>query len=397
MIKDNDKPIRLLVMSDAIPERNGVGSYYADLIQQVSPFVECAELIYPMCKRTAGHSYLTAPLPGDGTQAIQVPKPGHLVSEFKSIRPNVIIVPTPGPYGMAGLYLARRYKLPLITGFHTHYEALTDLYWNRVTGTLARGFLSSCNRLIFRYSHTVLANSPEMCKQAELTGAKHVELMGTSVAADFVNTPLSQLNIEVKSVLFAGRLAKEKNIDAIIDAAKIHKDIRFTIAGDGPLKSSIEKATESLSNVSVLGWVPRKDLIEVIDEHDVLLLPSHVESFGTVALEGMARGKIVIVSHNCGLVEWDGLSSAAVQIAESETAADTLKRVCAASSQWRFEIGESAALAARKINDWNTTFWLKTLKNCIDEGKPGVGGDQELIQPFDGRKSLPANKDSIAS
>lgn len=397
MIEDKNKPIRLLVMSDAIPERNGVGSYYADLIQQVSPSVECAELIYPTCKRTEGHSYLTAPLPGDDTQAIQVPKPGHLVSEFKSIRPNVIIVPTPGPYGMAGLFLARRYNLPLITGFHTHYEALTDLYWNRVTGALARGFLSSCNRLIFRYSHTVLANSPEMCKQAERAGAKRVELMGTSVAAEFVTTPLTQINPDIKSVLFAGRLAKEKNIDAIIKAANVLQDIQFTIAGDGPLKASIVKATESLPNVSVVGWVPRKDLIHFIDRHDALLLPSHVESFGTVALEGMARGKIVIVSHKCGLVEWDGLNSATIQISESETATDTLQRVRAASSQWRSEIGKNAALAAREINDWNTTFWLTTLNNCIDDGKPGAGANQQLSQSFDHRQSSKANRDSIAS
>lgn len=397
MIKGNSNPIRLLVMSDAIPERNGVGSYYADLIKQVSPFVECAELIYPMCKRIAGHSYLNVRLPGDGTQAIQVPKHGHLISEFKSIRPNVIVVPTPGPYGMVGLYLARRYKLPLIAGFHTHYEALADLYWNHVTGTLARGILSGCNRLIFNYSHTVLANSPEMCKLAERTGAKQVALMGTSVAGDFISTPLSEIRSEIESVLFAGRLAKEKNLEAIIDAAKILKDIQFTIAGDGPLKASIEKATETLPNVSLVGWVPRKNLIEVIDRHDALLLPSHFESFGTVALEGMARGKIVIVSHKCGLVEWDGLSRSTVQIAESETAADTLQRVSAASSRWRFDIGQNAALAAQKFNDWNTTFWLTTLKNCIDAGMPGAGGDRRLAHPIDNTKWSHTNNDSMAS
>lgn len=358
--------VRLLVMSDAIPERNGVGSYYADLVQKITPDVACAELIYPTCRRTADHSYLTAPLPGDKTQAIQLPKPGHLVSEFKSIRPNVLIVPTPGPYGLYGLYLARRYKVPLITGFHTHYEALTDLYWNRFTGTIARGFLSSCNRLIFRYSHAVLANSPEMCRQAENAGAANVELMGTSVAADFINTPLTPVGDNIRSVLFAGRLAKEKNIDAVIDAARAHGDIRFTIAGDGPLKDEITRNTKAMPNVSVIGWVQRENLIDLIDKHDALLLPSHVESFGTVALEGMARGRIVIVSNQCGLVDWEGFADAIVQIAESESAADTLLRVKNAPASWRSSICDKAANEARNIDRWNAEFWLQTLNDCID-------------------------------
>lgn len=361
------QPIRLVVMSDAVPERNGVGSYYADLIQHMAPLVESAELIYPSCERTTGHSYLTTRLPGDATQPIQIPKPRHLIREFNSIRPNVIIVPTPGPYGMAGAYLSRRYKIPLITGFHTHYEALTELYWNRVTGTLARHFLTGCNRLIFKRSHAVLANSPEMCAQAISAGASNVQLMGTSVASDFVTQPLTRVNPEIRSVLFAGRLAKEKNIEAVIEAANTHTDIHFTIAGDGPLHTEMSQATVNMSNVSMPGWVNRSELLELMDNHDVLLLPSHVESFGTVALEGMARGRIVIVSERCGLTEWEGLGKAAMTIQAGETAADALRRVRSFSPQRRIELGNQAATAARQINDWNTHFWLTLLTESISQ------------------------------
>lgn len=359
------KTIRLLVMSDAVPERNGVGSYYADLIQQITPHVQSADIIYPTCERTAAHSYLTAPLPGDKTQPIQLPKPGHLVSLYKSINPNVLIVPTPGPYGMAGLFLARRYNIPLITGFHTHYEALTELYWKRLAGTLARSFLSSCNRLLFRNSYTVLANSPEMCKQASAIGAKKVELMGTSVAAEFVTKPVVDARPDIRSVLFAGRLAKEKNIDAILSAAKDHQDILFSIAGDGPLKNEISKASKELPNVSMPGWLDRQQLLDHIDSHDALLLPSHVESFGTVALEGMARGRLVIVSQRCGLTEWDDLNNATVKIGRDETAAEALYRIRAEPPEWRADMGRKAAAAARNINDWNTEFWLNMLVEAV--------------------------------
>ncbi|MBX2885582.1 MAG: glycosyltransferase [Granulosicoccus sp.] len=368
-VDTTSKPIRLLVMSDAVPERNGVGSYYADLTQHLlaDVEVETAELIYPMCDRMAAHSYLTAPLPGDKTQPIQLPKPGHLISEFKSINPNVIVVPTPGPYGMAGLYLARRYKIPLIAGFHTHYEALTELYWNRFTGSLTRRFLAGCNRLIFRYSHSVLANSPDMCRQAQNIGAKNIALMGTSVAPEFLTTPMTPANQEIKSILFAGRLAKEKNIEAVIDAAKNHRDIQFTIAGDGPLHNEIRKAADFIPNIAMTGWVSRDRLLDLIDSHDALLLPSHIESFGTVALEGMARGRIVIVSQRCGLTEWADLNDAVIQIGADETATETIQRIQAASPQWKIDIGTRAAAAARDINGWNTQFWINLLTECTSE------------------------------
>lgn len=357
--------IRLLVMSDAIPERNGVGSYYADLIQQISPRVELAELIYPMCEKTADHSYLTTSLPGDKTQALQLPKPAHLISLVKGLNPNVIIAPTPGPYGMAGLFLARRYKIPLVTGFHTHYEALTELYWKRIGGTLARGFLKSCNRLMFRYSDIVLANSPDMCSQARKAGANNVRLMGTSVASDFVTTPVVPTQPTIQSILFAGRLAKEKNIHAVLEAAKVHRGMQFTIAGDGPLMAEINEACKCLPNVTMTGWVQRDRLMDLIDSHDALLLPSHVESFGTVALEGMARARIVIVSQHCGLTEWRGLNDAVVKISDKETAASALHRINEASPEWRRNIENKAAHAARHINEWNTRFWIDLLAERV--------------------------------
>ena len=372
-------PVRLLVMSDAVPERNGVGSYYADLTQHLMSHVESAELIYPMCDRMAGHSYLTAPLPGDKTQPVQLPKIGHLISEFKSINPNVIVVPTPGPYGMAGLFLARRYSIPLIAGFHTHYEALTELYWNRFTGTLTRGFLVRCNRLIFRNSQTVLANSPDMCRQVQNIGAKNVELMGTSVAPEFVAKPVAPAKPDIRSILFAGRLAKEKNIEAIIDAAKNHQDIQFTIAGDGPLQNEIRQATDSIPNILMTGWVSRDRLLDLIDSHDALLLPSHIESFGTVALEGMARGRMVIVSERCGLTQWDALNDAVVQIGADETATETIQRIQAAPLEWKKDIETKAAAAARDINGWNTQFWINLLTTCTTQSSDAKTGNSSSV------------------
>jgi len=353
--------IRLMVITDAVPERNGVGSYYSDLVDQLRPRIGSAEMIHPLCKKTGSHRYLTAPLPGDSTQRIALPRLGRIRAAIKEKEPNVIIVPTPGPFGLAGLFASRRHKIPMITGFHTHYEALADIYWRGPMRAIALRFLMGTNRLLFKHSFAVLANSPAMCDLAIKAGARNTQLMGTSVSSEFLNKPLQSSGDKIQSVLFAGRLAGEKNIPAIINAAKEHIDIQFTIAGDGPLRSMVDSAAQELPNLSAPGWINRNDLIEIVDNHDILLLPSHVESFGTVALEGMARGKIVIVSKHCGLAEWEGLVNATVQVQENESAADALRRVRKADSHWRLDMTRRAAESARAINQWNTDFWIQLL------------------------------------
>src|SRR5699024_957109 len=127
-----DKPahageLRVLICCDAAIERNGVGSYYADLIDQIGDSLAAIELIAP---GRGPRPLASFPLPGDRSQRIALPAPWRMAQIFDALRPHVVIVATPGPAGMIGARLARRRGLPFIYGFHTHFEALSALYWN---------------------------------------------------------------------------------------------------------------------------------------------------------------------------------------------------------------------------------------------------------------------------
>jgi len=59
------------------------------------------------------------------------------------------------------------------------------------------------------------------------------------------------------------------------------------------------------------------------------LLPSYFETFGTIALEAMAREKLVFVSEGCGIAHWESLTPGLVVISEdglSKTLQDQLDR-----------------------------------------------------------------------
>lgn len=354
--------LRVAVISDATPERNGVGSYYSDLVAQLDDRIGRAVLFCPEDDGQHWHRYVTPPLPGDSTQRIWFPRPIKLWRQVKALRPDTIVVPTPGPYGLFGLLLARRFKVPLIVGFHTHYEALAGIYWSDLWGRICRWYLESCNRLLFRHAALTLANSPEMVRLAEQMGATRVELMGTSVARDFLERRLTPLEPVIKRVLFAGRLAEEKNVPLVIDVARQRRDLDVSIAGDGPMRAEIEAAAAALPNLRYLGWVPREKIAATIDAHDAMLLPSRIESFGTVALEGMARGRPVIVSGDCGIAEWPELAAGLFCIRSGETVLEAMDRVVALSPEDRAVVAAKARGAACGLNEWNLDSWIEHLQ-----------------------------------
>ncbi|MGD8976551.1 MAG: glycosyltransferase, partial [Gammaproteobacteria bacterium] len=205
---------RVVVLSDALPERNGVGTYYRDLVRQLERHVAHVELICPD-RRSGWRGRFSFPMPGDGTQSICTPPLRRLSRHLRNLSPDVIISATPGPFGLLGMYFSFRHNARLFCGFHTHLEGLTDLYWqsglSRLFGGFNRWYLNSAHKLMFRRSTAVIANSPGMADLARGLGARQVEMVGTPIPRRFLIEPLKPMSGQIGRVLFAGRLAPEKN------------------------------------------------------------------------------------------------------------------------------------------------------------------------------------------
>ncbi len=352
---------RVLVLSDALPERNGVGTYYRDLVDQLRGHVGRAELVCPdVGQGWQGRLALT--MPGDRTQAICVPPLRRLARYVRALQPDVVVSATPGPFGLSGVYFAHRHRAPLICGFHTHLEGLTDLYWasgpGRMFGKLSRAFLDGANRLLFRRCEAVIANSPEMAGLARGLGARRVEIVGTPLAGDFLAPPVAPVSGGLRRVLFAGRLAPEKNIHQVIDAARCLPELELVVAGDGPLRDPVAAAARQLRNLTWLGWQPRSAMRDIIDAADLLVLPSSVESFGTIALEAMARERLALVSPACGILAWPELARGLFAMAPEETLIGALKRLRAMDPNARRAKARQGRQAALDLARRNTRGWL---------------------------------------
>jgi len=354
-------PWRIAVVSDAEPERNGVGAYYADLVGHLRDHV--AEVVVLGPGGTPDLESLSMPLPGDATQKLSLPNLIAVRRHLTALRPHAVIVPTPGPWGLLGARLAGSLGAALIVGFHTHYERLADLYWSNSLGAIPRSYMRMANRFLFERGAVVLANSHAMADAARDLGARHVELMGTPIPRPFIDPLVTGLAERVTRVLFAGRLAPEKNVQAVVNTARDHPDMQVTIVGDGPLRAGIEEQARDLPNLEVPGWLPRVRLPAALDACDVLVLPSHVESLGTVALEALARGRNVLVSAQCGITEWPMLDRALFRIGDGETLSEALGRVAALDLSIRQRKATLGAEGAREMNAWAIDGWLQVLVN----------------------------------
>lgn len=350
------KKMRVAIFSDCLPERNGAGSYYHDLVAQLQDGVNRLEVFQPAAKMR--FLRLALPLPGDPTQKLITPHIPRLVRDFRRLQPHLVISVTPGPFGLLGMALARWEKCGLINAFHTDFEDIVSIYKGRLFFRLAAWYLRRANQLLSRASDAVLINNSGLTGTVHKLGANKVEIMGTPLARAFLDPPVVEPRQRFEQVLFAGRLAPEKNLARVIDAARALPEIRFVIAGDGPLRKELEKAAEGCHNLRLTGWLDRDSLCREIDAADLLLLPSKMETFGTVALEAMARARPALVTENAGIHSWSRLGETLFTIKDEHTLAGCLQEIRGLpAASWR-ERAFAARRAALHFNRQTVSQWL---------------------------------------
>lgn len=106
------------------------------------------------------------------------------------------------------------------------------------------------------------------------------------------------------------RLEPIKGMDLVVPAfAKVkmsHPEVRLLIVGDGSLRRQMEQQVQTIGisdSVEFVGRQPQETLTPYYDRIDILLMPSRSEGFGLTAIEGMARGCVVVASRVGGLPE----------------------------------------------------------------------------------------------
>ena len=95
----------------------------------------------------------------------------------------------------------------------------------------------------------------------------------------------------------------EDLLRAMPDIVRAFPGVSLWLAGDGPLRPSLEALTRDLdlsSHVRFLGAQPNETLWQYLTAADCFVLPSRLESWGTVMLEALACGTPVVATDTGG-------------------------------------------------------------------------------------------------
>jgi glycosyltransferase involved in cell wall biosynthesis len=247
------------------------------------------------------------------------------------------------------------------------------MYWGRMLGTVTRSYMEFQNWLLFKNAACVVVNSKSMIESASNLSDTRISLMGTPLDQRFLAEPIPAAPQSLDSILYAGRLAPEKNIEGLLECARRFPAIRFSIAGEGPLRDDIEALAGELDNLNFMGHLPREQIVGVIDEHDMLILPSHLEAFGTIALEAMMRRRLVLVSSHCGILSWENLARGLFQFPDNEHPADAIARLCETDPLLREKKARTAMETAQAAHEEAVHGWL----NLFSELQQNKGKDND--------------------
>jgi glycosyltransferase involved in cell wall biosynthesis len=237
-----------------------------------------------------------------------------LISQMvRAFRPEVIHITGPSELGLFGAYFAWQLKVPLVASWHTnvHEYAARRMSWlTRHTGRAGEGIehaveasVLTLTSYLYRYAKVLYAPNPALCALLERKTGRPVQLMQRGVETDvFAPQKRTREPGDGRLVLgYVGRLSVEKNVALL---PRVDRELRargvvaeWLIVGHG---AEEEMLCRGLPGVQLAGVLRGDALAEAYANMDVLVFPSHTDTFGNVVLEALASGVPAVVTPEGG-------------------------------------------------------------------------------------------------
>lgn len=224
---------------------------------------------------------------------------------------DIIHTHTEFSLGLTGKLVARSLGIPCVHTFHTMYE---DYLHYIAKGRVLRplhvkiAIRSFCNQ-----ADAIITPSEKAAQKLLDYGvSQKIEIVPTGVNVKKFSTPANrdirgELGIpsEHPLLLSLSRIAKEKNIEALIKAMpemlEQYKEIKLMIVGDGPSRSVLEELADSLKvkdSIYFIGEVDSSEVQAYYQAADLFVSASDSESQGLTYIEALASGTDIIAKDN---------------------------------------------------------------------------------------------------
>ena len=227
----------------------------------------------------------------------------HAAKALIALRPHVIEAGDPYVLAWAALAAGDALNAPVVAFCHSDVPLLLGQRY----GVRAERLASLYCRRLYRRFDLVLAPSRTMTARLHSWGVKHAchQPLGVDIDTFHPRRRDQALARELgfapgtRLLVYAGRFAREKNLQVFADAARQLGDgYAALLVGAGRVPSRLPH------NVRVLDYLSDRDaLARVLASCDAFVHPGDQETFGLAALEAMACGVPVIGADAAGLAE----------------------------------------------------------------------------------------------
>ena len=297
-----------LVTETFAPEINGVANTLGQLCDGLRARNHRVQLIRPRQsadgnQRSSDELMLCRgwPLPGYPGLQWGLTSTHRLTRRWRQQPPDVVYIATEGPLGLCALRVARRLGITAVTGFHTNFQQ----YLRQHGLTLFTRALTHYLRGFHNRSALTLVPSTSQRVELERRHFQRLELLPRGVDSQLFSPAKRQqalrqswgLRDQDIALLYVGRLAPEKNLDALkrcfdeLQARYPARRFKLIVVGDGSKRASLEA---SLPEAIFCGEQSGEALACHYASGDVFLCPSLSETFGNVVLEAQASGLGVV-------------------------------------------------------------------------------------------------------
>jgi glycosyltransferase involved in cell wall biosynthesis len=224
-------------------------------------------------------------------------------------------------------------------------------------GLVSRTLLTSVPRNQLAFAHVLCVSAFVQNYMTERAGVPQAQTRVVYNGIDPETFALRDLadNVPVLRLLYAGRIAPAKGVHTAIEGLgcvlKLQPEasVNLSVVGTGApgyeleLKQLVERLGLSHA-VQFWGQVPRRQMPEILAEHDVLLLPSiWPEPLARMTQEAMASGLVVIGTETGGTPEIleDGLNGLTFEAGKAAMLAEKISRI-AGDSELRVRLARAA-------------------------------------------------------
>lgn len=292
------------------------------------------------------------------------------MKELKNQGLDVIHIQTEFGIGIFGKIAAQILNLPVVYTYHTMYEDYTHYVAgnSKIVNTIAKKPIESISR-IYGENCTELIVPSEKTKEAMISYGveKEIHVIPTGLNLDSfdihhmnkkaVEQIKQKYDLKDKFVVtFLGRLAPEKSVEMILEAAGILSkkgvsNMKFMIVGGGPSLDDLknEAVQQQIEDITVFtGPVNSQEVPNYYHASDVFVSASITETQGLTFIEAQASSLVILARHDKNLEEVITEGKNGFYFEDASSLADKLLMI---QNNDMSEIRQQAAIDAKRYSD----------------------------------------------